>query len=187
MDQDARLHDKYGERDRSRSLSASRSGARAFETRLLLPSDATGLIRSGRVRLNGAVRSRPRKPVQLEKDRIEVDGRPLASHQSLSDVEQAARSCDYRIGRKRTANGLRVSELKIRRAICRGWRLSDAWIKPAKGLLLLTNDSEWAARVLAPATHLNKTYHVQIDRVADATLLESLSHGVKLEDGEDFA
>ena len=56
--------------------------------------------------------------------------------------------------------------------------------KASEGLLLLTNDSEWAARVLAPATHLYKTYHVQIDRVADATLLESLSHGVKLKDGE---
>ena len=38
------------------------------------------------------------------------------------------------------------------------------WVAPAgrldkasEGLLLLTNDSEWAARVLAPETHLNKT------------------------------
>jgi 23S rRNA pseudouridine2605 synthase len=31
---------------------------------------------------------------------------------------------------------------------------------------------------------LDKTYHVQIDRVADAALLESLARGVKTKDGE---
>ena len=55
--------------------------------------------------------------------------------------------------------------------------------KASEGLLLLTNDSEWAARVLAPATHLDKIYHVQIDRVADAALLESIAFGVNTEEG----
>jgi 23S rRNA pseudouridine2605 synthase len=55
--------------------------------------------------------------------------------------------------------------------------------KASEGLLLLTNDSEWAARVLAPETHLDKTYHVQIGAVADAALLESLTHGIRSEDG----
>ncbi len=39
--------------------------------------------------------------------------------------------------------------------------------KASEGLLLLTNDSEWGARVAAPETHLEKTYHVQIGLVAD--------------------
>ena len=56
--------------------------------------------------------------------------------------------------------------------------------KASEGLLLLTNDSEWAAQVQAPASHLNKTYHVQIDWVADAALLESISQGVRTEAGE---
>ena len=58
---------------------------------------------------------------------------------------------------------------------CLGWRRSARLDKASEGLLLLTNDSEWAAQVQAPASHLNKTYHVQIDRVADAALLESIS------------
>src|ERR1700684_1046865 len=42
--------------------------------------------------------------------------------------------------------------------------------KASEGLLLLTNDSEWAARILEPKTHLDKTYHVQIAaRVAAST------------------
>jgi 23S rRNA pseudouridine2605 synthase len=56
--------------------------------------------------------------------------------------------------------------------------------KASEGLLILTNDSEWSARVLAPETHLDKTYHVQIDRVADAALLEALIQGVRMNDGD---
>ena len=56
--------------------------------------------------------------------------------------------------------------------------------KASEGLLLLTNDSEWAARLMSPQSHLDKTYHVQIDQVADATLLESIGKGVRTEDGD---
>jgi 23S rRNA pseudouridine2605 synthase len=56
--------------------------------------------------------------------------------------------------------------------------------KASEGLLILTNDSEWSARILAPETHLDKTYHVQIDRVADAAPLQALIQGVRLNDGD---
>jgi 23S rRNA pseudouridine2605 synthase len=55
--------------------------------------------------------------------------------------------------------------------------------KASEGLLLLTNDSEWSACVLAPDTHLDKTYHVQIGVVADAALIESIINGVRTADG----
>jgi 23S rRNA pseudouridine2605 synthase len=55
--------------------------------------------------------------------------------------------------------------------------------KASEGLLLLTNDSNWAARVLAPETHLDKTYHVQIAAVADEVLLAVLTRGVRSDEG----
>ena len=39
--------------------------------------------------------------------------------------------------------------------------------KASEGLLLMTNDSEWAARITAPESHLDKIYHVQIATIAD--------------------
>jgi 23S rRNA pseudouridine2605 synthase len=51
--------------------------------------------------------------------------------------------------------------------------------KASEGLLLLTNDSEWAARVLDPAGHIPKTYHVQIAALADEALLEAMRRGVR--------
>jgi len=56
--------------------------------------------------------------------------------------------------------------------------------KASEGLLLLTNDSEWAARITAPETHLDKTYHVQIGGIADETLLQKMCSGIRASDGE---
>ena len=40
-------------------------------------AQAANLIRTGRVRLNGALRRDPETPVALSRDRIEVDGREI--------------------------------------------------------------------------------------------------------------
>jgi 23S rRNA pseudouridine2605 synthase len=51
--------------------------------------------------------------------------------------------------------------------------------KASEGLLLLSNDSEWAARITAPESRLHKTYHVQIGRVPDERLLRALRVGIE--------
>ena len=56
--------------------------------------------------------------------------------------------------------------------------------KASEGLLLLTNDSKWAARVTAPETHLEKTYHVQVAGEVDAPKLEAMTKGVLADGGE---
>jgi 23S rRNA pseudouridine2605 synthase len=53
--------------------------------------------------------------------------------------------------------------------------------KASEGLLLMTNDSEWGARVAAPESHLDKTYHVQIGCIADQKMLKSMMNGIKLD------
>lgn len=56
--------------------------------------------------------------------------------------------------------------------------------KASEGLLLLTNDSEWSARIAAPETHLDKTYHVQIAALADSALIDRLTNGTRTDRGE---
>lgn len=55
--------------------------------------------------------------------------------------------------------------------------------KASEGLLLFTNDPAWAAGITDPDRGPEKTYHVQIDTVPDAALLQSLEQGT-LADGE---
>jgi len=57
--------------------------------------------------------------------------------------------------------------------------------KASEGLLILTNDTEWAARITVPESHVEKKYAVQIGAVADEGLLGKLEAGV-MDDGESL-
>ena len=64
--------------------------------------------------------------------------------------------------------------------------LEQEWLAPvgrldkaSEGLLLFTNDSQWAARIITPESHVPKTYHVQIASQADDRMLARLVSGVR--------
>jgi 23S rRNA pseudouridine2605 synthase len=142
-------------------------------------SDAAELIRAGRVKLNGRLRRDPETPVHLEHDRIEVDG---------SVVESAGKL--YIMLNKPRGIVTTASDEKGRPTIYDLLNNKSAWLAPvgrldkaSEGLLLLTNDSEWGARIATPETHLTKTYHVQIAALPDEKLLKALQCGVH--DGGD--
>jgi 23S rRNA pseudouridine2605 synthase len=56
--------------------------------------------------------------------------------------------------------------------------------KASEGLLLLSNDPEWAAGITAPETHLEKTYHVQVAGLPTGEDIEAMTSGV--EEGGDL-
>ncbi len=142
-------------------------------------SRACDLIRAGRVTLNGGTCRNPEAPIRAERDRIEVDGREVAAHAKV-----------YLMLNKPRGAVTTASDENGRETVYAYLDESMPWLVPvgrldkaSEGLLLLTNDSEWAARVLAPGTHLDKTYHVQIAAIADAALLASIAAGVRTGDG----
>jgi 23S rRNA pseudouridine2457 synthase len=53
----------------------------------------------------------------------------------------------------------------------------------SEGLLLLTDDGALQARIADPRFKLEKTYLVQVEGVPDAAALDTLCHGVQLNDG----
>jgi 23S rRNA pseudouridine2605 synthase len=138
-------------------------------------SQAAELIRAGRVRLNGSVRRDPETPVHIDRDRIEVDSRA---------VRDAAKI--YLMLNKPRGLVTTASDEQGRDTIYSCLPNDLPWLAPvgrldkaSEGLLLLTNDSEWAARIAAPDSHVPKTYHVQIARLADSALLDALKKGVR--------
>jgi len=143
-------------------------------------SQAAALIRAGRIRLNGGVRRDPETPVRLGKDRIEIDGASLRPETKIYLVLNKPRgivtTADDEKGRD-TVYSLLPEGLPWVSPVGRLDRASE-------GLLLLTNDSEWAAEVTAPETHLDKIYHVQIGALADEALTEELEKGFAVSDGE---
>jgi len=51
-------------------------------------------------------------------------------------------------------------------------------------LLLLSNDTVWAAGITDPITHLDKTYHVQVAGQPDTAMLAAMQTGIS--DAGDF-
>jgi 23S rRNA pseudouridine2605 synthase len=143
-------------------------------------SQAVELIRAGRVQLNGTLRRDPETPVRLHSDRISVDNQSV----------QAAKKIYLLLNKPRGVVTTAADE-KGRETVYSLLHESLPWVGPvgrldkaSEGLLLLTNDSEWAARLADPATHLDKTYHVQVGTMADQTLAAALVKGVRGDHGE---
>lgn len=142
-------------------------------------AQAFGLIRAGRVTLNGKSCRDPEAPVRLSEDRIRVDGQAVAAPTPV-----------YLMLNKPRGLVTTASDEKGRNTVYDCLPGDLPWLAPvgrldkaSEGLLLLTNDSEWAAKVLAPESHLDKIYHAQIGMIADDALLGAMLRGVKSEGG----
>lgn len=135
------------------------------------------MVRAGRVRVNGAVRREPSLRVDPARDRLAVDGRPVGVAErvylALNKPRGLVTTRSDPRGRGTVYACLREAGLPFVSPV---GRLDQA----SEGLLLFTNDTRWAAALLDPASHVDKTYHVQIDRVADEALLERIAHGVEV-------
>ncbi len=146
-------------------------------------SQANELIRAGRVTLNGATRRDPESPVRIERDQIAIDGQPIKAGKKIYLVMNKPR------GLVTTASDEKGRDTVYSLFADRGESLP--WLAPvgrldkaSEGLLLLTNDSEWGARIAAPETHLPKTYHVQVSAIVNEEMLRAIERGVRLDDGE---
>jgi 23S rRNA pseudouridine2605 synthase len=156
-------------------------------------SQAAALIRAGRVRLNGNIRRNPETPVHPAQDRILVDDRAIEPRERIYLMMNKPRglvtTASDEKGRETIYSLLKEASPTTEG---NGWSRGPLpWVAPvgrldkaSEGLLLLTNDSEWGARIAAPETHLEKIYHVQIGIVADDTLVQSLMRGVKSDEGD---
>jgi len=145
-------------------------------------SHAAELIRGGHVRLNGSARRDPETPVSLGRDRILVDGHTIHAEKRI-----------YLMMNKPRGLVTTASDEKGRETVYESVRKVDdtlPWLAPvgrldkaSEGLLLMTNDSEWGARLADPETHLEKTYHVQIASSNGMELAGAVKTGV-ISDGE---
>jgi len=143
-------------------------------------SDARNLIAEGRVRLNGQPVRDPERPVLLGRDKLQVDGHSLAFANKT-----------YLMLNKPRGIVTTARDERGRPTVYSLLSLDAPWVAPvgrldktSEGLLLLTNDSAWAARVTSPDNHVEKIYHVQIATVAQQALLDQLIAGRRTEDGD---
>jgi 23S rRNA pseudouridine2605 synthase len=139
------------------------------------------LIKQARVGVNGVIRRDPESGVNLESDSVEVDGQPVAAAAKVYLMLNKPR------GLVATRSDEQGRDTVYRCLTDRGL----PWLSPvgrldkaSEGLLLFTNDTVWSDRVLAPESHLDKTYHVQVNCRADAALARRMVEGVTAREGD---
>ena len=136
-------------------------------------------IRAGRVRVDGALVRDPTARVAPGRSSVMLDGRRISAAQRTYWALHKPRG--YVTTRQDPAGRATVYDL-----------LEDLgeWVVPVgrldrdtSGLLLLTNDTQFAELLTNPDSHVEKTYRVTVKpRLAEAAL-ERLRSGVVLKDG----
>ena len=146
-------------------------------------SQGEALVRAGRVRVNGVVRREPSLRVDPARDHLAVDGERVTPERRvylmLNKPRGLVTTRDDPRGRPTVYACLADPSLPFVSPV---GRLDQA----SEGLLLFTNDTRWAQRLLDPASHVDKVYHVQVDRVPDDALAAAMRAGVDA-DGERLA
>ena len=130
------------------------------------------------MQLNGAVQRDPERSVQINSDQIVVGGHEVERERKIYLMMNKPR------GLVTTASDEKGRETVY--SVLAGESLP--WVAPvgrldkaSEGLLLLTNDSEWGARVAAPETHLEKTYHVQIGTTETSSVIAAILGGINVD------
>lgn len=141
---------------------------------------AETLIVDGRVKVNGRVVRVLGTKIDPKKSKVEVDGslispklsklhiafyKPRGILSTMSDPD--GRPCLGDIFSDSSTRLFHVGRLD----------------KESEGLILLTNDGEWANRLIHPSSGVLKRYEVRLDKELSVADLRSLEKGVRLSDG----
>jgi 23S rRNA pseudouridine2605 synthase len=137
---------------------------------------ATALVLEGRVRVDGRLVRDPERPTDPKTQKISIDGAEIAAaprvYLALNKPRGLVVSTADEQGRSTVYSLLESAELPW---VAPVGRLDKA----SEGLLLMTNDSEWAAGITDPDSKMTKTYHVQVRGAPDGAALEALVTGIE--------
>jgi pseudouridine synthase len=142
-------------------------------------SDARSWIGGGRVAVNGKVIRTPDHWVDLERDRVTFDGKPITQQKRRHIL--LYKPTGYLTSYGDPENRPTVYDL-----------IADVeqWVSPVgrldldtSGLLILTNDNALADHVMSPEGKVPKTYLVKASPRLSDEALDQLRRGVGLSDG----
>jgi pseudouridine synthase len=141
--------------------------------------DARGWITAGRVQVNGQVVRDPDQWIDLKRDRVRLDGKPLQARERVYVLlyKPTGYLTTYRDPKGRPTVYDLIADL-------------GTFVSPVgrldldtSGLLLMTNDNQLAERVTNPESHVPKTYLVKASERLTDEQLQRLRDGVELADG----
>jgi 23S rRNA pseudouridine2605 synthase len=140
---------------------------------------AEQLIADGRVRVNGRLAALG-ESADPAHDRIEVDGEPLGT--APPPIHLAVHKPRGFLSSARDERGRRSVVTLVDSKGQRLWPAGRLDVE-SEGLMILTNDGEWANRMLHPRYGNEREYAALISPPPSGAALARLRSGVELEDG----
>lgn len=143
-------------------------------------SELRQIIKSGRVMVDGLAVTAPEKRIDSDSTRISLDGRELKYRKFryfMMDKPAGVLSATED-SRQETLLDLLPPELK-RLGLFPVGRLD----KDTSGLIILTNDGDFAHRVISPKSGIWKLYRARVDGQLDVGDVEAFEKGLVLGDG----
>ena len=146
----------------------------------LTRSEAGRVIRQGRVTVDGTVCRQSAQKVDPAAQMVAVDGKPLGYAPFVYWMlnKPAGILCVSRDSKVPTVVDLLPPE-EQRRGLFPAGRLD----KDTHGLVLITDDGDFAHRMLSPRRHIPKTYHAVLDKPLTGEMMEAFRAGPTLADG----
>jgi pseudouridine synthase len=142
-------------------------------------TEARSWIGAGRVRVNGKLVQSPDFWVDLLRDRVTLDGRPVRAGKKV-----------YLLLYKPKGYITTYTDPLGRPTVYDLIRDTGVWLVPvgrldldSSGLLLMTNDTQFAERLTNPDYKVPKTYQVKCADLLSDAQIEKLRRGVDLSDG----
>ena len=141
--------------------------------------DARRWVRAGRVFVNGRIVRDPDTWIDMEHDRVRLDGKPVRAPERLYVLlyKPTGYLTTYRDPQGRPTVYDLIADV-------------GTFVSPvgrldldSSGLLLLTNDNQFAERVTNPDSHVPKTYLVKASVKLTDEQLRQLRDGIELADG----
>ena len=141
--------------------------------------EARSWIHAGRVKVNGKLIRNPDHWIDMERDRVRFDDKPLEARERL-----------YVLLYKPTGYLTTYKDPEGRPTVYDLIADVGTFLSPVgrldldtSGLLLMTNDNRFAERVTNPTSHVPKTYLVKASTLLTDAQLQQLRDGIELSDG----
>jgi 23S rRNA pseudouridine2605 synthase len=142
-------------------------------------TDARSWIGEGRVRVNGKVVQTPDHWVDFERDRVTLDGQPVRGAKKV-----------YVLLYKPKGYITTYTDPEGRPTVYDLVKDAGVWLVPVgrldldtSGLLIMTNDTQFAERLTNPGYKVSKTYWVKCADLLSNEQIRRLRGGVELSDG----